>query len=301
MLRKAFARLLGGLCFALPLGLVTAAFVQASPQVQDAPPDDCQGCHRIIQTHWEESGHGQSMSDPVFLEAWDAQGKPDSCLACHASEFDEQTGTWAEESVACTVCHNPIPSDHPEQVMPTEISSRLCGQCHLDTFKEWQDSTHGQDGLTCVRCHNSHTTSIRATGVQELCQACHNEEVHFYSYTAHAEQGLLCVDCHLRVSESQVGEGHGERVHSFSVDLHTCNQCHGEQMHFPAASNAMEANAPLQAGLDFPFEETTLNEEANPVSPLGFAVVAALVGMAFGMLMSPWLERFYQRLRRDAE
>ena len=31
---------------------------------------------------------------------------------------------------------------------------------------------------------------------------------------------------------------------------------------------------------------------------MGFAVVAGLVGMAGGMILSPWLERWYRKLNR---
>jgi len=36
----------------------------------------------------------------------------------------------------------------------------------------------------------------------------------------------------------------------------------------------------------------------NPVSPFGFAVVAGLIGMTGGMILAPWLERWYRRIRR---
>jgi hypothetical protein len=40
-------------------------------------------------------------------------------------------------------------------------------------------------------------------------------------------------------------------------------------------------------------EEVT--DEPAPVSPLGFALMAGLVGLAFGIVLVPWLEKAYQR------
>jgi hypothetical protein len=35
--------------------------------------------------------------------------------------------------------------------------------------------------------------------------------------------------------------------------------------------------------------------EPEPVSPIGFSALAALLGLAGGMVLAPWLERWYQR------
>ena len=298
MLRKLGFRFLTGFIFAIPLVLASVAFVEASPGLQQPDTEDCQSCHSITYTHWEENAHGQAMSDPVFVAAWEAQGQPANCLSCHATEKLVDGQTVLEDGVTCTVCHAPVSADHPEAVMPTNISSRLCGDCHLDTFAEYETSVHGQDGMTCVNCHNSHSMTIRSSNVQELCSTCHTETTHFYGYSRHAQEGLLCVDCHLRVSDSQPGEGHGQRVHNFAVDLETCNQCHAEDLHNPANTISEVPDAPVQSGIP---STGSLSAEIDAVSPWGFAVVAALIGMAFGMVLAPWLERFYSQARDKAE
>ncbi len=294
MISKLFWRLLIGVCFAVPLGLAGVAIGHASPQQQTNPEGECQDCHVIIQDHWANGAHSKATTDPVFVEQWEAAGNDPACLTCHTTGYDSKTGLWEVDGVSCTTCHVPSSSNHPDQIMPTDVSSRLCGQCHLDTFSEWQSSTHGQEELTCVKCHDSHSAGLKADSVQDLCQACHNEEVHFFSFTAHAAQGLLCTDCHLRVSDSQMGEGHGQRIHTFKVDMETCSRCHTKEMHFPI-SDAM-TSMPLQAGVMNPIDGTEVNEVPQPANPYGFAIVAGLVGMAFGMLVAPWMERWYRRL-----
>ena len=39
----------------------------------------------------------------------------------------------------------------------------------------------------------------------------------------------------------------------------------------------------------------------TPVSPLGYAGLAALIGIAAGMLLAPWLERWYKLVLKKSE
>ena len=46
----------------------------------------------------------------------------------------------------------------------------------------------------------------------------------------------------------------------------------------------------------------SVTPEPAPVSPVGFAGLAALIGLAAGMVLAPWLERFYrQTVKHDDE
>jgi hypothetical protein len=287
-----------GNCFALPMGFLAVAVVEAQDPLQESTDNECQDCHEIIQSHWEESAHGQAVSDEVFRQAWEEQGSPSECMSCHTTGYDPATGEWEQDGVACQVCHYPVSENHPEAVMPTDISSRLCGTCHVDTYAEWEESTHGQEDLACARCHNPHTTDLKKDDAQEVCQACHNEETHFFTYTGHAEEGLMCADCHLRVSEAQMGEGHGQRLHTFVVDIGTCTECHGDTLHYPTGEDTVQSDA-VEASLSMPIGDASVSMTPDPVSPLGFAVVAALVGMGSGMVLAPWLENWFRRARRD--
>ena len=42
-------------------------------------------------------------------------------------------------------------------------------------------------------------------------------------------------------------------------------------------------------------ELASVMPEPGPVSPVGFAGLAALIGLAVGMVLAPWLENFYKR------
>jgi hypothetical protein len=98
-----------------------------------------------------------------------------------------------------------------------------------------------------------------------------------------------------------MGEGHGQRLHTFVVDIDTCGGCHGENMHYPSGDgNPVEA--PVEAGMTLPTtSRAAVTVSPDPVSPLGFAVVAALVGMGSGMILAPWLENWYRHGRRQGD
>lgn len=273
---KPIHRITFGLVLALAFGLLAGTLnAQAGEFLQGPPPSDCQSCHGIVHGSWEEGAHGTAGVD-------------------------------------CLVCHGPVPDGHPEEVMPTDVSSRKCGTCHSDTHKEWTTSIHGQEDLTCVRCHNSHTTSLKTDTVQTLCQNCHSDLVHFFSFSSHAYAELMCTDCHLKSVEGDERAGPGDRSHTFAVDLATCTNCHQEDMHDPnhpdpctpeeqANSEALGLDFPCdpdeiaQAGLGISADQAILGIEPQAVSPVGFAILGTLVGAAAGIILAPWLEKWFLR------
>jgi hypothetical protein len=48
-------------------------------------------------------------------------------------------------------------------------------------------------------------------------------------------------------------------------------------------------------------EIVTLRTDPSPISPVGFAMLSGIVGMASGMILAPWLERWYERIKKDEE
>lgn len=90
-----------------------------------------------------------------------------------------------------------------------------------------------------------------------------------------------------------MGEGHGKREHSFAVDLHTCNECHGDSMHNPddMTTFAIAGTPPDSTPGEATTHELTVQSEPKPASYLNFALLAGLIGLAFGAVGSPWVER----------
>ncbi len=80
------------------------------------------------------------------------------------------------------------------------------------------------------------------------------------------------------------------------MDIEFCSKCHGEEMHYVSKSTSTDSNSPEQAGVAPLMEDVLLQNEPTPVSPVGFATLAGLIGMAFGMVLAPWLERWFRRM-----
>jgi predicted CXXCH cytochrome family protein len=310
-------RLLIAMMFALLAAGIT--LVVASAQEGTTPPlqtsSDCVVCHTEYQMTWQNGAHGKAGSDPIFLADWTKQGKPSACLVCHTTGYDPATATFKEDGVTCEACHGPAPADHPKTPMPVDRSTDLCGRCHSDTRFGWQDwkvSTHYQRGMDCATCHDPHSASLKKmvgprTGsqtddVSQLCINCHKEYSMDFSYTSHNKQGLSCVDCHVNHVENADRTAHTVPDHSFKASLASCNKCHSEQMHSPTeAPNTEVTSAPLSAGLPSEVELASVTPEPDPVSPMGFSALAGLIGLAGGMVLAPWLERWYRIVKHDKD
>jgi hypothetical protein len=275
---KLFSKIFLGFSFVLILGMLAGVInAKAGEPWQEPTTEDCQTCHPIIQEFWENGTHGDANVD-------------------------------------CSTCHSPY-SNHPDEVMPTDVSSRLCGQCHYATMEEWENSVHGEQDLTCARCHDSHTADIKTDNVQALCEHCHSERVHYFSFSNHADEGLSCTDCHLKLDESEDRIDPGHRVHTFAADLDACVNCHQEDVHEPhseiqicgsEARKEAEAQGLIypcdktevaQAGMGIPLDEDVLTVDPQDVSPIGFTVVGTLAGVAAGIIAAPWLEKWFRRNR----
>jgi Cytochrome c554 and c-prime len=296
-MRGWMTRLKFGFLIALPLVMVSFAWVRVSASAEEVgdSPLDCKTCHMAVYQAWEDSAHGQAVTDPVFVEAWKDQGEPIECLQCHTTGFDIATGTWEADGITCAACHSPIAEGHPLETMPTDRSADLCATCHNETAFEWQVSTHAVNDLTCVSCHGQHSTNIKAGDASALCASCHLETSTNFIHEQHAEESMSCADCHLGPTTEPLGEGRASRDHSFGVVLTTCENCHAYQSH-PDGVLAQKPSAPTPEVMPLEFESAGLSSEPKDVNPFTFALLAGLVGMAGGMIVAPWIERWYQKL-----
>ena len=53
--------------------------------------ENCINCHKDISASWMTGAHGNAGTDPIFLDAWNIQGKPGACLVCHTTGYDPAT------------------------------------------------------------------------------------------------------------------------------------------------------------------------------------------------------------------
>jgi predicted CXXCH cytochrome family protein len=201
--------------------------------------------------------------------------------------------------------------------MPVDRSTDLCGRCHSDTRFGWQDwkvSTHYQRGMDCATCHDPHSAALKKAAaprdaapttdeVSELCINCHKEHSMDFSYTSHNQKGVSCVDCHVKNLGNADRTAHTVPDHSFNASLASCNTCHAEQMHSPTQAKAPEeTSAPVSAEPAVEAPAVLVTPEPEPVSPMGFSALAGMIGLAGGMVLAPWLERWFHRtVKHDDE
>jgi predicted CXXCH cytochrome family protein len=168
--------------------------------------------------------------------------------------------------------------------------------------------------MDCTVCHDPHSAALKqvakASGedptfadASELCITCHNEYSMDFSYSSHHQTGVSCVDCHVNHLELDDRATHSVPDHSFNASLKSCNTCHKDQMHQSGQAAQTGTAAPeVETSAEKEVELASVTPEPGPVSPVGFAGLAALIGLAGGMVLAPWLERFYHRaVKNDDE
>lgn len=312
-----FERLLIALVFAFLAAGTTLIMASAQTSAIPAAPQtspDCASCHTDTQMTWQNGAHGTAGSNPVFLDEWDKQGKPTACLTCHTTGYDPATGISKADGVTCESCHSPVPADHPTNPMPVEPSAELCSRCHSSAglgVQTAQGNTHYEKGLNCTSCHDPHSASLKTIPgprdqaktdpVSELCVTCHTESNMDFSLTAHAQRDVSCADCHVEGTDGAERLPHTVPDHSFNANLASCNTCHAQQMHGPA-----EATSTTNVIASLPVEPTpetlaaSVTPEPGVVSPVGFSAMAGLLGLAGGMVLAPWLDRWYRRIAKQS-
>jgi hypothetical protein len=294
MLKYLLTRLVYGLVFAVPMMLLSYALASAQAPVEQGPQQtelNCTACHSSFQRAWEKGAHATASTNTNFMEVWEEGGSLPSCLSCHVTGYDPLTQTWTSDAITCVACHNPEAApNHPRDAMPADQSSNLCGDCHQETYFEWQVSAHRESGLNCVGCHDPHMTALKRENSLGQCSACHRGRASNFAHSEHSNQGLTCAECHLAELPNHLGEGHARLDHSFSVRLSTCNACHAYQMHDPAEVHP-ESSPPTPVDSMSAVESLVVTPEPMPVSPIGFATLSGLFGLAAGVILGPWFER----------
>jgi predicted CXXCH cytochrome family protein len=329
-----FRRSVIAIVMALAIAGITLLAVQAQTE---QPPvttpgfqvnyDTCQNCHTDIYEEWESGHHAQALDDPIFAAAWEEQGEPGACLVCHTTGYDPATGEYNTQGVSCEACHSPIPPNHPQDNMPMDDSPTLCVGCHSGShfgLADWELSAHYQRNMSCTVCHDQHSAgmktivgeNVNTEDASYLCANCHKDAMQNFPTSTHAEAGVTCVNCHLgfNVNDSEAinaesfDEIHQAPDHSFVATVRTCNQCHSKQMHAPGEAVAAAAIKIEQAGGTATPEPTPavtpvepVTNQPVPVSPIGFAAIAGLLGLAGGMVLAPWLERAYRHYIKEGK
>lgn len=289
-------------------GTVHAQIADPEPPLEGETLD-CRECHWDIHLDWEQSVHGRGLScgqchladqENHSRKGHGAQGGPEQCMSCHTTGYNPEDDTWEEDNIHCKACHSPINLNHPDEPMPTDRSTELCGQCHIQAHFEWQESQHRNEGVTCVNCHNQHRTVLKSGGVLDQCAACHETRVTMFTHSEHKEAGVSCASCHLAPIEGPVGEGSAKLNHTFSVDLKTCLSCHEDQLHYGHVDTAnvetQEESNSKDAMISMADAEVSVSPKG--FNPLGFIPIVGVAGIVVGMVYRPkigsWIRRFHR-------
>ena len=233
---------------ALTSGLIVAVMTMslftglayASPTAQsDDPPadllsdEDCRECHLSVEDNWSRSPHAHAYDDPVFQEQWIGLGSPDSCLACHTTNYITSTGSYDTEGVSCQACHGAATANHPPEIVETKADAEYCGICHTTTLGEWRQTGHAPADVGCMDCHDPHSQKALFENPDDLCINCHSDGMGDYLNDLHVQKDIGCVDCHALVIPPEVPPEDGivPTGHSFSISPQTCVACHTDALH----------------------------------------------------------------------
>ena len=265
--------LVSGIIVGLLAMFLFTGLVYASPLAQgEDPPDeiltdkDCVTCHRDVAGDWYPSPHAHAYDDPVFQEQWIALGTPDTCLACHTTNYISSTGEYETEGVSCQSCHGIVTENHPGEIVPTIVDTYYCGSCHTTTLSEWRSTGHASANVDCMDCHNPHNQKPLFENPDDLCINCHKDNMGDYLNDLHVQQNIGCVDCHALVIPPDVAPEDGivPTGHAFTITPQTCVACHTDSLHagftLPGFENGA-ANATFHTNED---DSTSEGEGAQP-------------------------------------
>jgi predicted CXXCH cytochrome family protein len=246
-----------GLLLALPLmGFVMHRTTQQGAENANfQTANDCEECHLDIADHWSHSSHAHAFDDDVFQERWAGMGEPGECLVCHTTNYQQTTGDYTAEGVACEACHAGTPENHPPEPVPILADTEYCGVCHTTTLGEWRLTGHADAVVGCMDCHDPHSQKPLFEVSDDLCINCHEEDMGPYLEDLHIQKDIGCVDCHALVipPEEVPEDGIVPTGHSFTITPATCVACHTDALHagfsLPGYENgAGGSGAPVEGG-----------------------------------------------------
>ncbi len=172
----------------------------------------------------------------------------DTCATCHdevskkfsANPHSRLTLQHNGAGATCESCHGPgrahvdgggdVSKILRFSTMNAKQSDKVCLTCHAGSHANFERSSHGKAGVTCVTCHSSHAPKSESNLLKmpqpSLCYSCHTEAKSQFSQPFHhkVDEGLIsCSDCH---------NPHGtfnDKLLKTSADQNAvCTKCHAE-------------------------------------------------------------------------
>ena len=247
-------------------------------------PTTCQECHQVTAFNWNNAQYQHTPLFPltgahqgatcVDCHATTYQGTPNTCYACHQSDYnaaadpDHRAFGFLTD---CTLCHNsiawsPASFDHAQasgfslngahqsvQCNDCHINNQLtglprdCYGCHVTDYNATKDPDHlkGQYPHECTICHNENAWS----------PADFNHNLTAFPLTG-AHQAVECSDCHINNVYAGTSTdcyschqtdftGATDPNHVSSNFSHDCSICHSTGAWSPATFDHNATNFPL--------------------------------------------------------
>ncbi|MDX1561161.1 MAG: cytochrome c3 family protein, partial [Marinobacter sp.] len=212
----------------------------------------CQGCHGPGREHveWAQSYEAGADKAPetgalgltVDFGTMDSEKIVETCAYCHSRRQALKDGQHAHEAY--------LDKALPATLRPDlyHADGQIQGEVYV--YGSFIQSAMYKAGVTCLDCHDPHTTEVIAEG-NALCTQCHNEAppprfagiqpLNYDSPEHHhhpaGSEGAQCVNCHMTDETYMVVDP--RRDHSFRVprpDLtlqtgspNACNDCHDDR------------------------------------------------------------------------
>jgi predicted CXXCH cytochrome family protein len=229
----------------------------------------CADCHPNVNSSWAASPHAHAFDDQEFSARWTALGKPGECLACHTTNYQSSSNTFAAEGVQCEACHGEVVEGHPPAVVPVKADTDYCGACHTTTLSEWRLTGHGTAGVGCMDCHDPHSQKPLFEDPDDMCINCHKEDMGPYLEDLHIQKGIGCVDCHALVipPDPLPDDGIVPTGHAFTITPGTCVACHTDALHAGFSLPGYEEGAKAANGKSVNGEGTVETNVALEVLP----------------------------------
>lgn len=220
MLKSRFSAFAGAVALALSLLTGGAAAAETDAKAADTTAEalkniPCAACHADLTKKYLTGRHGGTI---------DARAPGANCSTCHGEVLRHMANPMKEKPQVT------FKKDVKGFMTPEaqKAADAACTSCHKDASQtHWAQSTHAENGVACVTCHNNHKPDVatRKETSTALCLSCHAEKkADLFKHSGHPllDGQMNCVSCHNPHGDKPAGEG---LLKEGTVN-ETCFACH---------------------------------------------------------------------------